>query len=491
MQKSKITTPIALMIVSICLLTILQALWLKTEYSSALDAFGRETNMTFRSTMHQLSDSIFFSSMQQITVQDSAANPQSVPLQGTTPSVSNIRQIVISDIETSENDTSITDNEKEADRGKEIKIMLNNEQNPADSIVFSRRLSSSPQDMRWMFTGDMTGYSTDTIAMLYRRNLSPEFNNLSFEVLEKDFPTEGPRHFSRSRIDSLPFQTSFYPFARKLYAIEFQNAQWHIYKKLTPQAGFALFTTGLIFLSFLLVYRSLRSQQKLMEQKDNFVGNITHELKTPVATVGVVLEAIKHFDVLKDKQKTMEYLDLASRELNRLSILTDKILKTSVLDYSDEIAGNQADIDLEAIIKSVLDSFQVLAQENQIDLQFKGEGQPVVRGNEEHLTQAIYNLVDNAFKHGAEGKEITVSLREQNEHAIIEVKDRGPGIAAEHRKKIFDKFYRVPTGNVHNVKGYGLGLHYVEGVIRKHGGTIAVDSSPGSGCVFIVKLKKS
>jgi two-component system, OmpR family, phosphate regulon sensor histidine kinase PhoR len=490
MQKRKTSTPIALMIVSICLLTILQALWLKTEYSSALDAFGRETNMTFRGTMHQLSDSLFFSSMQQISSIDSTANLQSVQLQRPSPTVNNIKQIVITNIETSENDSIQDESQTAAERAKEISIMINNEKNPEDTIIFSRTLTSSPQDMRWMFTGDMKGYSTDTIAMLYRRNLSTAINNLSFVVLEKDFPTDGPRHFSRSRIDSLPFQTSFYPFARKLYAIEFQNAQWHIYKKLTPQAGFALFTTGLIFLSFLLVYRSMRAQQKLMEQKDNFVGNITHELKTPVATVGVVLEAIKNFEVLKDKQKTMEYLDLASKELNRLSILTDKILKTSVLDYSEEIAGNQSDIDLETIIKNVLDSFQVLAQENQILLHFTSQGQQVIRGNEEHLTQAIYNLVDNAFKHGAEGKEITLTLKGQNEYAIIEVMDKGPGIAPEYRKKIFDKFYRVPTGNIHNVKGYGLGLHYVAGVVRQHGGTISVDSTQGAGSRFIVKLKK-
>jgi two-component system, OmpR family, phosphate regulon sensor histidine kinase PhoR len=489
MRRKKLTTPLLMMGISLLLLIVLQALWLRTEYRSAVNAFSRETNMTFRGTLHQLSDSIFFGSVSGMAGNDSIQNENGRQFYTGRNKAENIRHITVTGTNTIDQGTDPSDTLPKNWRHITI-AMADNEEGPADSLTFVRRISPSAQDMRWIFTGDLKGFDKDSIAFFYRRNLNPAYSQLKFDILEREFSFNYPRPPRQTMSDSLPFTTSYYPFARMLYAAEFENAQWLIMKKLLPQTGFSIFTTLLIFISFLLVYRNLRTQQKLMEQKDNFVANITHELKTPVASVGVAIEAIKNFDVLKNKKRAMEYLDLAGQELNRLGILTDKILKTTLLDYGDEIRQNQTQLDLAEIVEKILVSFRIQAIQKNLELHFVKNGSAPVKGNEEHLTQAIYNLLDNAFKYASEGKYIGVDLKETNDQVILEVVDKGPGISPEHKQKIFEKFYRIPTGNVHNVKGYGLGLHYVSGVVKHHNGKITVYSTPGKGSRFVVNLPK-
>lgn len=485
-QSKKVFSPGVLMAISMVLLIVLQALWLRTEFQSARDSFSRETNMAFRTSLHQMSDSIFFGNIQDIAsdsiIEAGRKKWHSSAREG-------IRRITITHHR--EDDSLSPHLDSTGTTNKTIAVSFSNPENPDDSIVITREISDSRQDMRWLFTGEMQGYNTDSIAIYYRRFLNPPLSELPFAVLEKEFAFSHSRQPRRTSSDSLPYTTSWYPFAKKLYAVEFQNAQFFVIRKLIPQAGFALFTTALIFISFLLVYRSMRAQQKLMEQKDHFVGNITHELKTPVASVGVAIEAMKNFDVLTNRKRAMEYLDLAQNELNRLSILTDKILKTSVLEYSDEIRNNKTEIDLGEVVEKVLASFRLNAEEKNIELLVEKTGRLEMKGNEEHISQAIYNLVDNAMKYASEGKYIKIILGEQPENIILEIEDKGPGIKPEHKNRIFDKFYRIPTGNVHNVKGYGLGLHYVRGVVKHHGGKISLESGPGKGCKFIVKLPRN
>lgn len=485
MNKKRINTPLGLMILSIALLVILQTLWLRTEYRSAENTFSRETSVIFRSTLFQLSDSLFFRSLNSTEAADSSGDSKRFMKLNSQPET--IRHIFIEpDTINSANNDDFSEN----GAGRRMTVFLSDPENPADSIRVSRRISSS-YDMRWFFTDQHQGFHADTIANFYSRNLAAEYSGLNFTIEEKEFshPSERPQ-FQRQKRDTLPFTTPFYPLAGKLYAAEFHNGESFLCMKLLPQAGFSLVTTLLILTAFLLVFQNLRNQQKLLVQKDNFISNITHELKTPVASVGVALEAIKNFDVLDDKNKTREYLDLAGNELNRLEMMADKILKTSVHDYAEEIRKNKITVNIGAIIEKVMTSFKILAEKKGIEFVFYQDGDTKVQGNEEHLTQMIYNLVDNAFKYAAEGKQILINAGEIPGSVIIEVKDKGPGIASEHRSKVFEKFYRIPTGNIHNVKGYGLGLHYVEGVIKHHNGRITLESRTDKGCRFVVKLPK-
>jgi two-component system phosphate regulon sensor histidine kinase PhoR len=485
MKKNKISTPLSLMILSIALLVILQALWLRTEYRSAENTFSRETSVIFRSTLFQLSDSIFYRSINSSETNDTLNDSER--FMKLNSRYETIRHIFIEpDTLHSNHDADTTEKSK----GRRMTIFLSDPENPADSIRVSRRISSS-HDMRWFFTDQYQNFSTEIIAKYYKRNLASEYEGLKLSLKEKEFSPPSERsQFQRQDRDSLPFSTPYYPFAGKLYSAEFHNGKILLLKQILPQAGFSLFTTLLIITAFYLVFRNLRNQQKLLLQKDNFISNVTHELKTPVASVGVALEAIKNFNVLEDKIKTKEYLELAGNELNRLEMMADKILKTSVHDYGKEIETNKAPVAISEIVEKVISSFRILAEQKGIDFSFQNEGDSTILGNREHLTQMIYNLVDNAVKYAAEGKEINITTGEIPDAVILEVKDKGPGIEPAHRSKIFEKFYRVPTGNVHNVKGYGLGLHYVEGVVKHHNGKISLESRIGKGCRFVVKLPK-
>jgi signal transduction histidine kinase len=421
MQKKTIFSSGMLMAVSLVLLIILQGLWLRSEYRNSIESFGRETNMTLRSTLHQMADSIF------INYTDTAA--------------------------------FLNDNHSQKNQ--------------------------SPTTFRRWIIAETNPYNVDSIARYYRRNLNPDYAGLQFTVLEKDFNFSYPRQ-PYSGIDSLPFTTAFHPFARKLYAAEFHDARALIISKIVPQAGFSLVTTSLIFLSFLLIFRNLRSQQKLMVQKDSFINNITHELKTPVASVSVALEAMKSFDVLQNKKKTMDYLEHASAELKRLEILTDKILSTSVLEYEGMYSLSR--INLSELILKIIDSFKILTTQKQIEVDYRKKDTIYINGHEEELSQAIFNLLDNAVKYADSGGYIGVSISENPGYVQIIIEDKGPGISSEHKSRVFEKFYRIPTGNVHNVKGYGLGLYYVAAVIRRHHGKINLESQPQKGCKFLIKL---
>ncbi|MGD9558027.1 MAG: sensor histidine kinase, partial [Mangrovibacterium sp.] len=288
-----------------------------------------------------------------------------------------------------------------------------------------------------------------------------------------------------------------------------------------PQILFSVFLTLLIASAFIVMQRSIRSQERLMKLKNDFINNITHELKTPVATVSVAIEALKNFKALDNPELTDEYLEIAQNELNRLSLMTDKILSTSSFEKGT-MTFNPEQIDLDAMIRQVLASMRLIFEKKQANVEYKtdigipnssrngnsgdtapvrplrnklsaGEkedGRFIIEGSRTHLTNVIYNLIDNALKYSSEKPLIRIRLEQKEDHLLLSVKDNGMGIQPEFHKKVFEKFFRVPTGDVHNVKGYGIGLSYVSAVVKGHGGSVTVDSAPGQGSCFSVSLPK-
>ncbi len=229
----------------------------------------------------------------------------------------------------------------------------------------------------------------------------------------------------------------------------------------------------------------------MMTLKNDFISNVTHELKTPVTTVGVALEALKNFKGLENKALTEEYLEIAQKELNRLSLLTDKILKTAIFEDKGIEFIPEA-IAFDALIEDVIASMKLVVEKNDAQVIFEKSGTDfTVMGSPERLLSVIYNLLDNAIKYSSLYPTISIALKEENTKIIFSVNDNGIGISKEYHRKIFEKFFRVPTGDVHNIKGYGLGLSYVDSVIRVHGGSLTVESEPGKGSTFIITLKKS
>lgn len=272
------------------------------------------------------------------------------------------------------------------------------------------------------------------------------------------------------------------------YRVDISNTTPYVLKKLWSQILVSLVLVGLTILSFTLLLRSLVQQRKLTQLKNDFISNITHELKTPIATVSVAIEALRNFDALHDPEKTKEYLAISSNELQRLSFLVDKVLKLSMFE-KHQVELKEETVDLAVLIKEVVNSMKLQFEKYkaQVNVQLVGYRFEIT-ADRLHITSVLFNLLDNALKYSKENPSIHIELKEENEQVQLMVTDNGIGISAEYHKKIFDKFFRVPSGDTHNVKGYGLGLSYVAYVIQRHYGSIDVESQPGIGSRFIIKL---
>jgi len=274
------------------------------------------------------------------------------------------------------------------------------------------------------------------------------------------------------------------------YELTLGNSFGYLIKKLISPILFSLFLVGVTVFSFVLLYRNLQRQRKLTEIKNEFISNITHELKTPIATVGVAIEALRSFNAINDPQRTKEYLDISQNELQRLSLLVDKVLKLSMFEKK-EIELKYELLDLKGVVDEVVSSMRLQIEKHHAIVSTTVEGDTHLQGDRLHLLSVVFNLLDNALKYGNGNIAIKFDLKEKESEVELSVADNGIGISQEYKDKVFEKFFRVPLGNTHNTKGYGLGLSYVSHVIQRHKGKIEVESQPGLGSKFIITLPKN
>jgi signal transduction histidine kinase len=255
-------------------------------------------------------------------------------------------------------------------------------------------------------------------------------------------------------------------------------------KKILWPIFFSIFIIVITIGSFVLLYRSILKQQRLVAMKNDFISNITHELKTPIATVGVAIEALRSFGVAEHPERTKEYLDISAAELQRLSLLIDRVLKVSMLE-NRRIQLKKEQFDIRQLIEEVVQMMkpQLEKLNASVDVQTKGE-RFTTEADRLHITSVIYNLLDNALKYSKEKPAIDIQIVSLQETIEVKIKDNGIGIPKEYKSKIFDKFFRVPSGDTHNVKGYGLGLSYVREIMIAHMGFVTVSSEPGKGSEF-------
>lgn len=272
------------------------------------------------------------------------------------------------------------------------------------------------------------------------------------------------------------------------YRVDASNTTGFVLRKMATQIIVSVLLVGLTVVSFVILLRSLVQQRRLTRIKNDFISNITHELKTPIATVSVAIEALRSFDALHDPQRTKEYLAISSNELQRLSFLVDKVLKLSMFE-KQQIELKEEQVDLSHLTNEVVNSMKLQFEKYkaQVSVQLQGKDF-TIHADRLHITSVLFNLLDNALKYSKGVPSVRIELKELENEVELNVTDNGIGIPPEYRKKIFDKFFRVPAGNTHNVKGYGLGLSYVAYVVQRHYGSIEVESQPGIGSRFIVKL---
>lgn len=293
----------------------------------------------------------------------------------------------------------------------------------------------------------------------------------------------------------LPGILTFYPAGMppvNLYVARVSGFGPFLFRAMIPSLLFACFLIGITSLSFILIFRSLQEQHQLAKLKNDFIGNITHELKTPISTVSVALEALQNFQVLNNPERTKEYLNISQHELQRLSILVDRVLKMSMFEQK-ALQLHLERFDIRSTLQKIMQSMGLQFEKAHATVHFHVEGEQFgVEGDSVHLTNVFYNLLDNALKYSPEAPDIAINLKEYNGTVQVSVEDKGIGIAKEYQDKIFEQFFRAPQeGNQHNTKGYGLGLSYVAEVVRSHRGEISVKSTPGKGSTFTISIPKS
>jgi len=229
-------------------------------------------------------------------------------------------------------------------------------------------------------------------------------------------------------------------------------------------------------------------QRKLSELKNDFINNMTHEFKTPISTISLACQALSDKDIPRSKEMYSDYINIIGDENHRLGEMAEKILQTAILEKGSLHLRPEA-IDMHVLIADAIHkiAIQIEIRDGVINQSLKAK-HPLIKGDKVHLSNVIFNLLDNANKYSPRKPQILVSTDDAENGIYISVNDKGMGISKANLKRIFEKLYRVPTGDVHNVKGFGLGLSYVKFIVEKHGGTISVESEPAKGSTFTLFL---
>jgi signal transduction histidine kinase len=243
-------------------------------------------------------------------------------------------------------------------------------------------------------------------------------------------------------------------------------------------AGSVLLVAGVAFSLFYLL-RTIFREKKISTIKNDFIANITHEFKTPIATVSAAVEALMSFDVLDDRAKTQRYLNHSKNELARLAALVDKVLNISVYE-NQQFDIKPEEINVDETIRAVLNE-STLASQTQVDISYVNDsGLRTIHADRLYFQHSLINVIDNAMKYSENKADIKVECLNRQNYLVIAVSDKGAGVSAAHLPYIFEKFYRVPTEK-HHVKGHGLGLSYVKSIIEKHNGWCKMESELGKG----------
>lgn len=243
----------------------------------------------------------------------------------------------------------------------------------------------------------------------------------------------------------------------------------------------------LVFIFAYTIYAILK-QKKISEMKTDFINNMTHEFKTPVATIMIASEALKDPEIVEDKSRISRLAGIIYDENVRLGNHIERVLSIARLEKK-ELKLEHNEVNIHDLIAAVVDSMSLQLQKKNAMLTLNLNAvHSIIYGDELHLSNVFYNLVDNANKYSSGEPDITIQTKSTDQTLIIEIADKGIGMTKEHSKRIFDQFYRVPTGNLHDVKGFGLGLNYVQDIVEQMNGAIKVYSEKDKGTTFEISL---
>ena len=252
----------------------------------------------------------------------------------------------------------------------------------------------------------------------------------------------------------------------------------------------AILVICIVLAALVFMIKTIVEQKKLSEIKAGLVSNMTHEFKTPISTIALACQALKDPDIINQEEFALidPYLKMIDQENKRLEALVENILQNSILDRKDLI-WEGGPIEVIALSEELINNAKFRVDQNNCDIQFESSHPKViVNAQETHLKSVIANLLDNAIKYSPSPAKIKIEIKQNSDHVVLTVSDKGLGIKKEHLTKIFDNLYRVPTGNIHDVKGFGLGLNYVKKVCDGYGWDMKVNSTFGKGTTFDITI---
>jgi two-component system phosphate regulon sensor histidine kinase PhoR len=276
-------------------------------------------------------------------------------------------------------------------------------------------------------------------------------------------------------------------FSQKSYLLlNLHQPGWQVMKGMWVSIVISLFFSLLIISVFYLSVKTILKQKKLSNMKNDFINNMTHELKTPIATISIAADAL---NIDSNKERISHYTHVIKEENERMNRHIEQVLQMAMLEKK-ELELNTVAIDMHDLIHKVTRSFNLPLEAKQGSISFKLEAtQSVVEADPYHITNVLNNLIDNAIKYSVNTPEIDLFTSNHDGYITITVSDKGKGMSKEAQKYIFDKFYRVSSGNIHDVKGFGLGLSYVKTIVEAHKGNITVSSTENEGSSFTIQLK--
>jgi two-component system phosphate regulon sensor histidine kinase PhoR len=321
--------------------------------------------------------------------------------------------------------------------------------------------------------------SLKEIDSLLKIDLLRKHINIAYNLKYKDFKDSIRTHNAfklfNSPKDSLKerhllkatAESAFLPRGSDL-TINFTNETQIILKRIFGGIIISLILVLAIISSLFYLLHIIRHQKQLAEVKNDLISNITHEFKTPIATISVALESIKDFKIIEDKDKTKKYLELSSGQLIKLNEMVEKLLETATLD-SDSLTLHKESINIVDVLRTLVEKHQF--QNEHKTIAFTSLFESIMASVDVfHFENAINNVLDNALKYG--GNEITLTVEQNSFSFTVSISDTGNSITKANKEKIFEKFYRIPKGNTHDVKGFGIGLYYTKKIVEKHGGSI-------------------
>ena len=273
------------------------------------------------------------------------------------------------------------------------------------------------------------------------------------------------------------------------YELTIEPLSGLVFREMSGVIAASLILFLMLAFSFWFLVHAMLKQKSLEEMKSDFTNNITHELKTPVAVAYAANDALLNFEAGNDPAKRREYLEISQSQLKKLEGMIEQILSMS-MESRKTFELRKEDITLKPLLQTLAEQHR-LSAEKPCSFHIEAEDDLIIHADRFHFGNVISNLIENAIKYSGDAVNIVIRAKTTSGGVEISVKDNGTGIAPDKQKHIFDKFYRVPTGDIHDVKGYGLGLYYAKTMVEKHGGTISVSSTLGKGSEFRIFIPQS